>query len=208
MIGKLTIIEQVTQEWHTVRLGRFGGTSASLFATNPKNKSDVIGAGLRDAIPKKIAELVEGKDDFISDSMQRGVDLEPEAIGAYEAEYLVSVDPAPYVIYGKYFGVSVDGFIGDDGIIEVKCPLVTNYINYTELEKWPKSHLHQMQWGMWLTGRDKAAYWIYHPKFGGEGFTIEKDPILHEKFEERAAYVAKEMDRLIEKYNIEPVWTS
>ena len=51
-------------------------------------------------------------------------------------------------------------------------------------------------------------YWIYHPKFGGQGFLIEADQHLHEKFHERTEYVAKEMDRLIEKYNIEPVWTS
>ena len=134
MIGKLTIIEQGTQEWHTVRLGRFGGTSASLFATNPKKKEDIIGSGLRDAIPKKIAELVEGKEEFISDEMQRGMDLEQEAIDAYEAETFDSHTPVPYITYGDHFGVSLDGFVGDQSIFEMKCPMVTNYINYVELK--------------------------------------------------------------------------
>lgn len=84
----------------------------------------------------------------------RGHDGEGYARMRYEKRFELMVEEAGlYVTDENLFGASVDGLVGDDGLIEVKVPLdllkVIRIIQTGDLSE----YMHQMQGQMWITGR-------------------------------------------------------
>jgi hypothetical protein len=85
-------------------------------------------------------------DGFVSAEMQRGIDLEPVARARYEAETGNMVDQRGFVKHPtiKWFGASPDGVIGDDGLVEIKCPNTLTHIGYLIEGKPPAKYHDQM----------------------------------------------------------------
>lgn len=102
-------------------------------------------------------ELISGEpygDTFQTYAMKRGQEQELFSRMRYEARYNVIVDEAGLVTTDdRWFGYSTDGFVGDDGCIEIKVPLdlskVINIIKTGDLSE----YIHQIQGGLWITGR-------------------------------------------------------
>lgn len=63
-------------------------------------------------------------------------------------------------------GASVDGFVGDNGQLEVKCPLAPQHIRYLAGFDKIGSELHmiQIQSGLWITGREWCDCVVFHPR--------------------------------------------
>lgn len=85
---------------------------------------------------------------------ERGHKEEFFARTIYETRFKVIVDEAGLALTSdRLFGYSTDGFVGTDGLIEVKCPLdllkVLNIIQTGDVSE----YIHQIQGGMWITGR-------------------------------------------------------
>jgi len=118
------MIEQRTDDWHAMRCGRITGTGFSDVMNF--TKSGEAGAGRKNLIARLAVERLTGAqaETYKNAAMQRGIDLEPEARSAYEATSGELVDQVPFVVHPKYdfIGVSPDGLIGDDGMVELKCP--------------------------------------------------------------------------------------
>lgn len=109
-------------------------------------------------------------DQYVSYDMQRGIDLEPVAVKAYEAEKFVQVtgrDPRERITHPDYDFISgeVDGLVGDDGIIEVKAPNEANHFknlldgSQIETYKW------QIQGYLWLTDRKWCDFVSFNERF-------------------------------------------
>jgi len=71
---------------------------------------------------------VDFSDEYESYDMVRGTELEPDAIYKYQQETLKTVEPKERLFHPDYDYLSgePDGLIGDDGIIEIKCPIVSS----------------------------------------------------------------------------------
>lgn len=104
--------------------------------------------------------------------MDRGNEVEPEAIAKYEAMNEVTVERVGFVVPDEteLFGCSPDGLVGEDGLIEVKCPKAENLLQYKCGRKLPNEHRPQVQGQLMITGRKWCDVFIYHPCF--EPFTI------------------------------------
>jgi exodeoxyribonuclease (lambda-induced) len=67
------------------------------------------------------------------------------------------------------FGYSSDGLVGDDGLIEIKAPIDGTKI----LAMWQTGdvaeYMHQMQGGMWITGRRWCDFIMYCPDLEAVG---------------------------------------
>lgn len=159
-------IIQRSPDWYQIRLGRVGGTDAEAFAVKGKSASG-LGAGALSIMNKKLYELLTGnhadENGFVSDAMQRGIDLEPEAVQEYETRNLLSVEQIGYVTFGPFFGYSPDGFVGEDGLIEVKCPQGPEYVRMLSGGEIKPEYYAQMQYGMFLTNRDWCDFVCYNP---------------------------------------------
>lgn len=102
-------------------------------------------------------ELISGEpygDTFQTYAMRRGQEQELFSRMRYEARCGVIVDEAGLVTTDdRWFGYSTDGFVEQDGCIEIKVPMdlskVVNIIKTGDLSE----YIHQIQGGLWITGR-------------------------------------------------------
>lgn len=70
-----------------------------------------------------------------------------------------------FVQSGEWIGGTPDGFIGEDGIIEIKCPFNGGNHLKTLLKKevYNSDYIYQIQGYLWLTGRKWCDFVSYDP---------------------------------------------
>lgn len=152
---------------------RCGAITASMFAECRKrlksgpNKGDFSQAA-KDYAFKLSVERISGEllDEPQFDPWQarRGRELEPEARLAYEERRAVLVDETGLALTeDRLFGASVDGLVGDDGSIEIKCFLAPSKLAPILLDGDIGDCVDQVQGGMWITGRKWADFVLYCP---------------------------------------------
>jgi putative phage-type endonuclease len=159
-------MEQRTDEWFTARLGKV--TASSLHKVLAKTKTG-YGADRGNYMTQLVLERVTGtKADFYTNaSMQWGIDQEPFARAAYEATKGVMVEEIAFVPHPtiEMSGASPDGLVGDDGMVEIKCP-----DSKTMLECWlsdnpvESKYMAQMQWQMRCADRNWCDYVVFDPR--------------------------------------------
>lgn len=96
-----------------------------------------------------------------------GKEHEDEALAAFEEEYNLFVESVGFVTHEgvPHYGASPDGFVGDSSLVEVKCPYGIRHDNppvFKTLEEVPH-YVAQMQWQMFVTGRDMTYFWQWTP---------------------------------------------
>lgn len=168
-------IEQGTDEWRNLRLGKFTG---SRFA-------DVLAKSKRDGKPLKarddliwtiVTERIQGYQEqgLNSYSMQFGTDTEPFAREAYELKTGEFVEEIAFIKHPvfDYVGVSPDGLIGSDGGIEIKCPKSPQIHLQRFIDGVPAEYMPQIQGCMWVTNREWWDFVSYDPN------TLEKFKML------------------------------
>lgn len=111
---------------------------------------------------------------FTTPAMQRGLDLEPQAADAYALDRMVALGESRLVLHPQWhdrmFRVAAtpDRFIGDDGLLEIKCPTV-QVKHLDTLRGGKKSvaneYADQVQWQLWCTGRAWCDLASYYPEF-------------------------------------------
>jgi len=158
-------LKQGTVEWLELRLGKFTGSDAKVLNST--------GLGFESLCFEKAGEIITGKiqeEGFISADMLRGRELEPVARAMYELQTGSRVTEVGFIQTGEYSGFSPDGLVGDDGMIEIKCPGDRVFIEYAYrfIEKINPSHRAQMQWAMLDSGRSWVDYVIYNPNIMGK----------------------------------------
>jgi hypothetical protein len=104
--------------------------------------------------------------DFTSREMEWGITYEPDAIAAYEAATFRKVSQPSFHIIdldGLAFGATPDGLIGDDGLLEVKCPAsVTHILNFKK--GIATKYYFQVQGELMATGRKWADFVSFDPR--------------------------------------------
>jgi len=209
MNNKITIhtdIHQRSEEWHEIRLGRVGGSESNVLSVKGKSESG-LGAAAFTLLYEKAFEIIQKepvKENIVTFAMQRGMDLEPEAIHEYELNKMVKVDQVGYILNSdyKYAGYSPDGLVGENGLIEIKCPGNSEFMRQIITKEIPKPYLCQMQWGMFLSGRNWCDYVVYNPDYTKSPLYIDRvdrnDKIIETL---KANYLAfeNELDSILER---------
>lgn len=126
MENKIKIYEKMqqrTDEWYAIRVGRVGGSQAISLTTTARMKTQIY---------KTVAEILTGKEEevFVTQVMQEGIDKEPIAKEEYEKETFSDIREVGYITNSdyKYLGLSPDGLIGENGAIEIKSPLPKQHV--------------------------------------------------------------------------------
>lgn len=102
--------------------------------------------------------------------LARGHEMEVKARMAYEVlTGAMATEAGICKTNCGIFGYSTDGFVDDDGLIEIKAPIDSQKI-MTMLETGDVSeYIHQMQGGMWITGRMWCDFIMYVPELESVG---------------------------------------
>ena len=61
-------------------------------------------------------------------------------------------------------GASPDGYTGDEGLIEIKCPKTATHLDTIESGKMDRKYWMQMQWQMACAGRKWCDFVSYDPR--------------------------------------------
>lgn len=193
-------IEQGTPEWHEMRLGV---VTASRF-------SDVLakGKGLTRAkyMRELAAELITGQraESFTNSAMEWGTENEPKARAMYEFENSVSCEQVAFIKHDTIqAGVSPDGLISDDGLVEFKCPQTTTQIETFLGKKIPKSYFDQMQGQLWISERKWCDFVSYDPRIIGDASyfcqRIERDEPYIRDLEMSVRVFIEELNDMVKK---------
>jgi putative phage-type endonuclease len=156
---------QGSPEWHEARRG-FLGASAINDARSVIKSGEA--ASRRNLRAKIIAERLTGicEESYTNSAMQWGIDNEPIARALYETTIGSDVDQCGFILHPeiKMTGASPDGLIGNDGLIEIKCPNTATHIDYLLAGIVPTQYRNQMLWQMECTGREWCDFVSYDPR--------------------------------------------
>ena len=158
-------MEQRTDEWFDARLGKV--TASALHKVLAKTKTGP-GAERGNYITQLVLEIIKGQkeDSFSNAAMEWGVTQEPFAKAAYEALRDVLVEDVGFVSHPtiEAAGASPDGLVGDDGMIEIKCPDSKTAMEVWLTEKVDSKYFAQMQWQMRCADRAWCDYVVFDPR--------------------------------------------
>ena len=150
----IEMMEQGTEEWFTIRIGKV--TASRVADVIAKTKTG-YSATRDNYMAQLICERLTGLkgESFTNAAMQHGTDTEPLARAAYEALKDVLVDEVGFVPHPtiEMAGASPDGLVGDDGLLEIKCPNTATHIETLISKVVPGKYNTQMQFQMACTGR-------------------------------------------------------
>lgn len=164
-------IEQNTDEWINLRMGKF---TASMFSDLMGSKNTLT---YQKAINKVVFEILtnEVPENFTSGYMERGHELEPLAKELYSMMTFNDVSNGGFFSYGNYIGASPDGLIDDDGLLEIKSPSFNTMINYLLRKSLPIEYKYQVQGQLFVTNRKWCDFMAYHPKLKPLIIRVERD---------------------------------
>lgn len=153
---KFTIIdcEQRSPAWRLARLGKLTGSVACDMMTKIKSGESAARRKLRIRLALERLTNRSQESDFVSASMQHGIDSEPTAVAEYEARTGTILEPVGFVqVEGLMAGCSLDSFVsGRQGIVEIKCPDSSTHYEYLRAKRIPTDYYWQCLHNVWITG--------------------------------------------------------
>jgi len=145
---------QRSDEWRYTRLGLLTGSSAADMLASIKSGEAAARRDLRLRLITERMTAQPQEDVYINPAMQRGIDCEPLARGAYETATGELVRASGFLKHTSLLaGCSLDGHVGDfEGIIEIKVPKSATHLRYLRAGAVPADHLAQIRHNLWITG--------------------------------------------------------
>jgi len=196
--AKMQVIdcEQGSDEWFEARLG---------FVT-ASNFSKVIGKGSTHTLYqyKVGAEKLTGlrEETYKSAVMENGSNTEDEARDYYAMANDCVVEQVGFVTRDKDVGGSPDGFVDEDGMIEIKCPLSSTHLATILSGKMPTKHIPQVQGLLWITGRQWCDFISYDPRVIARPIHIvraKRDAEYIKKLAGQVGLFVKELKEMVNK---------
>jgi hypothetical protein len=158
-------LEQGSPEWLDARRGIITASVVGRLIT-PATIKPADNVHTRALTAELAAERITGwtDDAYVSDDMERGHDVEPVAVGAYEKHYGVTVARVGFMVnddLGFRIGYSPDGLVGDDGLIEVKSRRPKKHLQTILADEVPAENVAQCQAALFVSGRAWCDYVSY-----------------------------------------------
>jgi putative phage-type endonuclease len=194
---------QGDSEWLALRAGKFTGSRfAALMATTKSGPSASRGNLLVTLALERLTGQPE--ETFQNDAMRRGTELEPLARGAYEAQTGELVEQVAFITHEShaFCGVSPDGLLGADGMLELKCP--ASQAKHLEALR-SGSHAQEYRWQvlgqLWVAKRAWCDVVSFDPRFP-EGLQlaitrVTRDEVSIKALEQACIAANAEVDAIV-----------
>lgn len=222
-------MSEIKEEWSSERVGRFTASNISKLLKTRTVKNLDFGDGAMTYIREKIHEAMTGQAKFTPTTfaMQRGLDLEPNAIKRFsevkkmEVEYFGTANPK-FFVYNEFAGSSPDG-LTEKAVIETKC-LDSKHLEYLSISKgvdfrtgepytgtmneWLKDYdfdyYCQIEMNMFVCDKKHAYMVCYDDRMRVDGtdiaiLRIEQDVELQNLIKEK---IQKASDLMLQRLNI------
>jgi len=158
-------VPQLSEDW---KKSRCGCATASRVADILSRTKSGWGATRANYLAELVAERLTGinAEHYQSKPMQWGNECEAQARKAYEWYRDVTVEMASFVLHPDIpqFGGTPDGFCGEDGLIQIKCPNSSTHLKYLLSGTVPREYQIQMQSELAVTGRQWNDFVSFDPR--------------------------------------------
>jgi predicted phage-related endonuclease len=185
--------EQGTGDWFADRLGKFTSSNLYKVMQTGRAKDSYFSDTAKTYIYERAYERLTGVSHDTFDgsiATEWGNEYEPIARKAYEELKGVEVAEGGFYSFNKYFGGSSDGYVGDDGLIEIKCPFNSVYHLKTAYEGFIKpEYIVQCHGNLIATGRKWCDFVSFDPRVKGRKIVVIR-------IERDDKYVAEILERL------------
>jgi len=154
-------MEQRSEEWFAARRGRVTGSAVgAILGLSPYMSAD-------DVLRRMVREKFNAPSEFVGNvATEWGIANEPGAIKEYEMETGITVKPAGFYTHQEWLGASPDGLVGEEGLIEVKCPYSLRHEKAPVPFKPLAMQMHyyaQIQIQLFITGRPWCHFYQWTP---------------------------------------------
>lgn len=158
---KILELAQRTPEWYAARKGIPTASDFDKIITSTGKQSTQRKKYMLQLAGERLGGIVE--ESYQSFAMVQGVEKEAEARSLYELLH----SPVQQVGFclsdcGR-FGCSPDGLVGEDGLVEIKCPTIAVHVGYMIEKDVPTEYYCQVQGQILVTGRSFCDFWSYYP---------------------------------------------
>jgi putative phage-type endonuclease len=161
----MTEIVQGSDAWKALRCGKV--TASRVADVIAKTKSG-YSASRANYLAQLITERLTGvaAETYTNAAMIHGTETEPEARSAYEFYEGVTVEQIAFVPHPNIdqSGASPDGLVGEDGLIEIKCPQSATHLEILLGQAVPGKYETQIQFQLACTGRKWCDFVSYDPR--------------------------------------------
>ena len=159
--------EQDSNAWLQSRAGKFTASRASDLMAKTRSGPSASRGNLIAllAVERLTGQCVET---YQNAAMQRGIETEAEARDAYSFAKGVAVDEAGFIACELLpnTGCSPDGLVGDDGLVEIKCPAsMAKHLDALRSGAHTVEYRWQLQHQLMVTGRAWVDAASYDPRF-------------------------------------------
>jgi putative phage-type endonuclease len=195
-------MEQRSEEWFQARLGKV--TASRVADVLAKIKSGES-ASRRNYKIQLVSERLTGEkqETYVNQAMQDGIDREFYARERYVQQH-GEVEEVGFIQHPTLeAGASPDGLVGDDGLIEIKCPLGTTHTETLMTQEVPSKYIPQIQFQLLCTGRKWCDFISYNPMFPEhlQLFVkrVDADPVYQKELEVEVGKFLDEVNDVINK---------
>lgn len=212
------IAQQKSKPWHDIRLGRFTSSQFWKLTVEPRSKKDkeagILSATAQTYIMEKVAEELTGAPKMITaPAIEWGEDHEEEARVKLSELLDADIAPAVFVPHGKHSGGTPDGYIWEEGLIEIKCPYntenhITNLLlkDGNDLLNEHRDYWWQVQCNMYFTGKSQSLFVSYDPRLEPpidlKIIEVPFDESLVDLIEQKVEQAANLKQEIIEKITL------
>ena len=194
-------MEQRTEEWFSARLGKVTASRvADVLATTKTGYSTSRKNYMMELMVERLTNAKQ--ESYTNSYMQHGIDNEPIARAAYEKVIDGLVHEVGFVMHPaiSMFGCSPDGFVGNDGLCEIKCPNTAQHVDAI-LNGFPSRYQAQVQAQMSCTERLWCDFVSYDPRMPDDmqmvRIRVNRDNQYIESMESEVERFLRELDELV-----------
>ena len=193
-------IQQNTPEWIAIKVGKFSASPAADLLMKP------TATGYQNLIDKIIEERYTGQPQHGgfkgNDFTERGHELESDARTDFELRSGLKVDICGVIELDDWVLCSPDGLIGDNGLWQGKCPIFKTQRSYLKivsdnllenpeitdnelLYKLSSVYYKQMQFELYVSGREFNIFTSYHPALPEVDLRIVRDEEMIDEIDKK-----------------------
>lgn len=183
-------VDQNSDDWFSLRLGKFTASLISDLFSKPSTvqyKKAIYKVAFERAF-NRVPEDAQ----YSSAYMERGHELEPMAVEAYEERTFSECTNGGFFELNEWVGASPDRVVSEKLGLEVKCPAFNTMVEYSlDYNHLKKKYYTQVQAQMYVCGFESVDLVAYHPDFKLITVRIDRD-------EDKIYEIEKELTSAIE----------
>lgn len=196
-IQQFRIVEclQGSEEWDQLRARPTASNFGRIISPAKGDYSDQATAYAAEIVAKRMGLYTSPPPSYW---MQHGTESEPFARAAYEEANGVQVQQVGFItpLFTDVYGGSPDGLVGNDGMLEIKCPKPESLIQYHSNGVCPDVYKPQIQGLLMISRLPWCDFFAWHPGLNPFQIRVYADDHYQTKIAKGIYRLLEEVDRI------------